>query len=323
LLFLILSTAFGAPANYTGINLSCAEFGAAIPGTLNKDYTFPTHEEVDYFKSKGSNIIRFPFLWERVQPNANGDLDATYLGHIDDIVTYATGQNVNVVLDPHNYARYYGQVVGESNNTADTLGNLWSKLATKYKGNQKVFFGLMNEPNSMKTESWLTDANAAIAAIRAAGAPNLILVPGNAWTGASSWNANWYGTPNGQVMLGVKDPQNNFIFEVHQYLDSDGSGTHPECVSSTIGVERVTDFTTWARTNHYKAFLGEFAGGNNTVCQQAVEGLLSYFEANADVWSGWSWWAAGPWWGDYMYSLEPAAGQDQPQMAWLTPHFHF
>jgi len=312
----------GAPTNYTGVSLSCAEFGSAIPGTYNKDYTFPTHDEVDYFKSKGGNIVRFPFMWERAQPNANGPFDATYFGMIDEFVNYATSQNVYVLLDPHNYARYYSLVIGESNNTADTLTNLWKLLASKYASNSKVFFGLMNEPNSMKTETWLNDANVAIDAIRSVGAKNLIFVPGNAWTGAWTWDQNWYGTPNSQVMLGVKDSANNFVFEVHQYLDQDGSGSGGTCVSTTSGVDRVTNFTLWARTNHYKAFLGEYAGGNNDVCQQAITGLLNYMDSNQDVWVGWSWWAAGPWWGDDSWgSIEPSSnGQDKPQMAWLEPH---
>jgi endoglucanase len=48
--------------------------------------------------------------------------------------------------------------------------------------------------------------------------------------------------------------------------------------------------------------------------------MLTYVEANSDVWSGWTWWAAGPWWGSYMYSIEPNGGTDQPQMATLAPY---
>jgi endoglucanase len=87
-----------------------------------------------------------------------------------------------------------------------------------------VIFGLMNEPHSMATELWLNNANAAIAAIRSTGAENLVLVPGNAWTGAHSWNSNWYGTPNSTVMLNITDSLNNYAYEVHQYLDSNSSG---------------------------------------------------------------------------------------------------
>merc|ERR1719247_184735 len=40
------------------------------------------------------------------------------------------------------------------------------------------------------------------------------------------------------------------------------------------------------------------------------------------AWLGWSWWAAGPWWGPAPMSLEPNTdGSDKPQFAWLAKHF--
>lgn len=109
-------------------------------------------------------------------------------------------------------------------------------------------------------------------AIRSAGATNKILVPGNAYTGAHSWTANYYGTANSAEMIKITDPGNNFAFEVHQYLNSDSSGATEDCVSTTVGVERLTSFTNWLKSNNKKAFLGEFAGGNNQVCRTAVTG---------------------------------------------------
>jgi hypothetical protein len=47
-----------------------------------------------------------------------------------------------------------------------------------------------------------------------------------------------------------------------KYLDTDSSGSHPECVSTTIGAERVQNFTAWCRQHGFKALLGEFAGGS-------------------------------------------------------------
>jgi len=67
---------------------------------------------------------------------------------------------------------------------------------------------------------------------------NVVTVPGNAWTGAHSWLKSDYGTPNGTVMKGIVDPGKNMVFEVHQYLDADSSGTSATCVSATIGAER-------------------------------------------------------------------------------------
>jgi hypothetical protein len=48
--------------------------------------------------------------------------------------------------------------------------------------------------------------------------------------------------------------------------------------------------------------------------------MITSMERDSDVWLGWSWWAAGARWGDYMFSLEPKNGKDRPQMAWLQPH---
>ena len=166
-----------------GVNLASAEFGSSLPGTYDKDYTYPTQAEVDYFVTKGMNVFRLPFRWERLQPSEKGALDSVELGRVDAFVAHATARGAHVVLDPHNYARYYGQLVGTEVGD-DALADLWSKLAAHFKANPKVIFGLMNEPHDMTTELWRDDANAAIQAIRAAGATNLILVPGNGWTGA-------------------------------------------------------------------------------------------------------------------------------------------
>lgn len=95
---------------------------------------------------------------------------------------------------------------------------------------------------------------------------------------------------------------------MHQYLDSDGSGTHADCVSSTIGAERLQAATQWLKQNGKKGILGETAGGANSQCISALTGMLQYMEDNTDVWEGWLWWGGGPWWGDYMFSMEPPSG---------------
>ena len=315
-----------APVIYTGVSLAGADFGENnLPGIYNTHYTYPTHGEVDYFTGKGMNTFRVPFRWERLQQTQFAAFDAAEAARLDDVVNYATGRGASVLLDPHNYARYFGGIVGQSSVPSSAFADFWTKLANRYKSNPKVIFTLMNEPNTMPTELWRDDANAAIAAIRATGATNLILVPGNAWTGASSWLQNWYGTPNGTVMLTINDPLNNYAFEVHQYLDGDSSGSSETCVSATAGAERLAVFTNWLRQNNRRGFLGEFAGGRNSLCYTALDNMLNYVDANNDVWIGWTYWAAGPWWSEYIFTLEPTNCPlnctDRPQMAILAPHF--
>lgn len=124
-------------------------------------------------------------------------------------------------------------------------------------------------------------------------------------------------------MLGIRDPSNNYAFEVHQYLDSDYSGTHSSCVSSTIGSQKLSGFTSWLRQNDKRGFLGEFGGGGggDATCKSAIDDVAKHLEANANVYLGWTYWAAGPWCGNYFTSLEPSGGTDN-STATYCPGFH-
>ncbi|MEO7718638.1 MAG: glycoside hydrolase family 5 protein [Capsulimonas sp.] len=310
------------PLSFTGVNLAGGEFGDVKPGTppiYGQKFIYPSATEFDYFAGKGVNIIRLPFHWEVLQPEMNKPLDPTELARLQSVVQSANDHHLTVILDPHNYARYYGKVIGTPDVPAEAFADFWSRLSTNFQHNPRVWFGLMNEPHDMPTSQWLGAANAAIAAIRKTGANNLILVPGNNWTGAHSWVGDG-ADANGNVMLGVKDPAKHYAFEVHQYLDSDNSGTHKEVVSQTIGVERLRTFTEWCRQHHVRGFLGEVAVAENSDGKAAIENMLVDMEKNRDVWVGYTWWAAGPWWGEYMFSLEAKGGVDRPQMGYLSGH---
>ncbi|MEO7432394.1 MAG: glycoside hydrolase family 5 protein [Dokdonella sp.] len=312
-----------ANTTFGGVNLSSAEFGNAIPGTPNVDYTWPTNAELDYFRSRGMNVVRVAFKWERMQAALNAPLEANYLASLDAVVAHASTIGLHVILDPHNYARYRGNVVGTPDVPDSALADFWSRLSAHFVGNDALIFGLMNEPHGMPTEQWAQAANAAIVAIRSTGAQQLILVPGNAWTGAHSWSSNWYGTPNATAMLAITDSGSRFAFELHQYFDSDSSGTSSTCSSAAgTGANQSQGVTTWMRTHGYRGFLGEFASADNGDCSAAVNSAMNHLRANADVWLGWTWWAAGPWWGDYIFTLEPTSGfsVDRPQMSWLMPY---
>jgi endoglucanase len=318
---------------YGGVNLSGAEFGESqLPGTYGTHYTYPTPAEIDYYAGKGMNIVRIPFRWERLQRTLYGPLDGAEFARLSYIVGYAASRGVDALIDPHNYARYNGNLVGSGAVPNSAFADFWRRVALQFGANPRVWFGLMNEPHDMPTEQWLAAANAAIAAIRNAGATNWILVPGNAWTGAHSWSDSWYGTPNATVMRGIVDPGHHFAFEVHQYLDGDSSGTSSQVVSAQIGSQRLADFTAWLRANGYQGFLGEFAvaassvgGAGSQIGDEALANMLGHLASNDDVWLGFTWWAGGPWWGEYMFTLEPQnlgapSQSDRPQLAVMQPY---
>ncbi|KAJ5738958.1 Glycoside hydrolase superfamily [Penicillium malachiteum] len=285
---------------WVGCNESGAEFGTNIPGTLGTDYTWPTTSKIQVLRDAGMNIFRVPFLMERLTPDGmTGSLATTYFDDLKTTVEFITNSGAYAVLDPHNYGRFNGDII---TSTSD-FGTFWKTVATEFADNDLVIFDTNNEYHDME-QSLVLDLNqAAIDAIRAAGATTqYIFAEGNAYTGAWSW------TTYNDNMSNLTDTEDKIIYEMHQYLDSDSSGTSETCVSSTIGQERLESATQWLKDNNKKGFIGEFAGGVNSVCETAVEGMLSYMSENSDVWMGAEWWSAGPWWGTYMYSLEPTDG---------------
>lgn len=319
------------PLEWRGVSLSSAEWGEKnLPGVYDKDYVYPSVASTAYYQAHGMNLVRVAFRWERLQPKLQGEFDAAELKRLHEFVDGATARGLTVLLDPHNYAAYVvngkEQRIGSTDAVSiSAFADFWRRLALEFSKNPNVMFGLMNEPHDLPTETWLAAAQVALDTIRLTGATNIVTVPGNGYTGAWSWfEYKWYGTANADVMGRLKDSLGNdhLLIEVHQYFDKDGSGTKDECVSPTIGRERLEKFTAWARQYGYRALLGEIGGGagENKVCEQAVQSAMEHLHANPDVWAGWAWWAGGPRWGDYMMSLEPKAdGSERPQMRWLEP----
>jgi hypothetical protein len=143
-----------------------------------------------------------------------------------------------------------------------------------------------------------------------------------------SWQDNWYDTSgqklsNAAEMIKITDPKNNFVFEVHQYLDSDfgGSYTNGECLSATIGSEKAKPFVAWLRANNRKAILAEVGTPNTALCSKSVNDFLTYINANSDVMVGWLWWNAirDNFWGNYSLDLTPKNGVDDPRINWIAP----
>ncbi|KGO46766.1 Glycoside hydrolase, superfamily [Penicillium expansum] len=284
-----------------GVSESGAEFATSkIPGTAGQDYSWPKTSEVQILRDAGMNIFRVPFLMERlVQNGIAGSLDATYLAGLKSTVKFVTDSGAYVVIDPHNYGRYHGNII---TSTSD-FKTFWKTVAAEFRSNEKVIFDTNNEYHNIDQTLVLNLNQAAIDGIRAAGATSqYIFVEGNGYSGAWSW------TTDNDNLKALTDPHDKIVYEMHQYLDTDSSGTSESCVSATIGKERLQSATAWLKSNNKKGFLGEFAGGVNSNCEAAVEDMLSYLSENSDVWTGAEWWAAGPMWGSYMYSLEPKSG---------------
>lgn len=302
-----------------GLNLAGGEFAPErAPGVVDRDYVYPTAEVAAPFLKAGMDTVRLPVLWERIQPDPMSPLSDVEMKRIDASLDALKGFRA-VIIDVHNYARYKGVRLDQDPSGAAKLADLWTRLANRYKARPDIVFGIMNEPYDIGAGDWRGIVDPVVAAIRNTGAKNLLLISGTRWSGAHSWLA---GGPdsNGAAFADFTDPGDHFLFELHQYLDTDSSGTKPTCVDAGLGADRLRDVTRWLRDRRVGAVLGEFGGGQGADCLAGLEAMLAYTDANADVWRGWTYWAGGAWWGDYPLSIQPDARGDKPQMRVLTNH---
>lgn len=304
---------------FYGVNLPSATFGKKHrPGVYGKDYIYPSGAIAEPFRDLGMNTIRLPFLWERLQHEPFGPLDADELNRLDRSVNELSGFRT-IILDVHNYGRFSGTKLDDPAKGGAMFADLWTKLARHYSGNRRVAFGIMNEPHGIDAGVWRVISDQAIAAIRRTGARNLVLVPGTRWSGGHSWKSGG-GDSNAAAMSGFRDPAGNFMFEIHQYLDRDSSGTHPDCVDPTVGRRRLKAVTNWLRDQRARAILAEFGASSSPVCLKALDDLLDFLDENGDVWAGWTYWAGGARWRNYPFDIQPEGGQPKPQTEILSRH---
>lgn len=287
--------------------------GHVQPGQINVNYHFPSPESIKTYADFGFKIIRLAITWERLQPHLEQPFDANYLGKIDEFIDEADKQDLLVLLDVHNYGKYKGQLIGSEAVPTKTFSDLWFGIAQHYKTQENMMFGLMNEPNKQDAKTWAEIAQEGISAIRDAGARQKIMVPATYYSSAALWLHKDGQYSNGEALESIQDPLHNIVFEAHQYLDKYSTGTKPKCVSSDIGVKRLTAFTGWLKEHGFKGFLGEFGASDKETCQLALRNMLDYMKANKDVWFGWSYWVADPWFDGYMFNIYPPDTTKFPQ----------
>ncbi len=296
-----------------GVNLSGAEFGhERLPGLLNKDYVYPSRKDLAYFRGLKMNVIRVPFRWERLQKQVNADLDPTELAQLRQVVAWATELDLCVLLDLHNFGAYHGRTLGSTGLPASAFNNVWLRLHSEFDKPDRIAFGLMNEPALLPVAQWMAIAQQTVLALRQAGAKNLLLVSSGRWSGAHEWATTFDGTSAATGFRNFRDPLNNFAIEVHQYADANYSGTSNTCIDAARLRILMANITTWAKQEKTRLFLGEFGVASSTECLVALRTLLESAQ-DAEVWLGWTYWSAGPWWGSYPFSIQPGDGEAAPQ----------
>lgn len=306
------------PVQLVGVALSGAAFGPSVlPGKHGTNYIYPAESYYKKYAEQGLKLVRLPFLWERIQPQLDTELDAAQLALLTQSLDFAQKHGVKVVLDMHNYYRYYKQPIGSENVPIKSFADTWKRIALKV-GNHPALsgYGLMNEPNTKGL--WPEAALAASKAIRTVDKGSWIYVAGDRFSSAWHWPQS-----NTQLIADpwMRDPQNNLIFEAHMYLDRDTSGMYAdktETFAPDLGINRAKPFVDWLRTNNLRGFIGEMGvPGYAPDAIVAMDNLLGYLRENCVPLT---YWAAGPWWGKYILALDVSGGAEQPQLPVLRKH---
>jgi cellulase (glycosyl hydrolase family 5) len=241
-----------------GITVAGGEFGAPVneqfdsfsnrnPGTYGNDYHFDSIETFQYIASRGIEIVRIPFRWERLQPDLGAPLDPDELVRLKGVVSRASSAGLGVVLDMHNYGAFYladGErgarcPIGSQQCPISSFVDVWERISAAFEDeNGVVAYGLMNEPVGLQPESGLSEADVwheasqqALMAIRERGDDKLITVAGYFWSGVRDWT-KWNPEP------WIDDPSDHFLYEAHHYFDRDGSGSYEHSYADEVTAAR-------------------------------------------------------------------------------------
>lgn len=304
-----------------GVNISGAELNGGRPGARpNFDYVYPTEGEIAWAASHHMTVIRLPVEWSRLQPSLGGGIDEAEWNRVVAVIRMARSHDIRVILDLHDYGAWRGRAIGGVDLPDAVFADTWGRIAALARHQPELILGLMNEPHLQSAPQWERSAQAALDAIRRAGARNLVLVPGANWDGAHSWTAGGTAS-NAAAMDHFVDPAGAPVaFEFHQYFDHDFSGTKPDCLAPAAAIRTLEPATAWLAAGHRQGFLGEFATAGTPACLDTLDAVLTYLHAHPAQWTGWTYWAAGAWWRNYMFSVEPSHGAEHPQMAVLSRH---
>lgn len=304
-------------------------------GYYSNSTTWATQAGMDYYLGKDMRVFRLVFSWHWMQRKLGGPLDPTVLAALQRQVDYLTGKGAYVIVDVHDFMRRdlnFEQfptgkpkrevIIGEDPAvSASHFADLWVKLALKFKDNPKVMFGIMNEPHDVDGPTLARTYNTVLKEIRSTGATNVVMLDGYGFVADLSWSGTPAGMPLGPL---VHDPGNNFVIDVHKYLDDYSAGQKETCNPGT-GASNLVQATDMARANNWRLFLGEFAVGRNEACYKELDDMLAFLGRNKDVWTGYTWFGVYAGMPGYFvpdrgfwYSIDPG-GPDVQDFSGATP----
>lgn len=340
---------------FAGINLSGLEFGKVIDPTVAPNLSIEDQgspysdlKDTQSMIQAGMNAIRVPVSWGYLQLDGAGqgpiNLDY-YTNYIRPLLQTLTKAKVHAIVDLHAYMRYskfgehYSGCFGGAPCPDGTLildeqayQSVWGQLLKLIQEDgaidkDYIVLDLMNEPVGVPDDKVFTIQASLIKQLRALKFNGTILVEGNNWTGLHSWTTKeWIGSDGKHYTNANLFTRENFakagitdlskvLINVHQYLDSDYSGTHDTCLQdlSSTGQEgfNLDAFADYLKQNQLKAIVTEFGTGTDGAsCSAPLNQFMNYLKDHSAKgknygFAGWTIWSFGHGWGGYNLRVTP------------------
>lgn len=266
-------------------------------GIYGRNYRKNTLAEMTYCRDHGFDYHRLQFKWHRLQPDAlnSASFNSAELGYLTDMADMIGGLGMKFSICPFDYAVYYNFAndtfyeIGSAEVPNATFATFWANLVTIFQGRtyKPWAYDLMNEPNTLSggQEQWFDAAQAAITAIRAIDTATPIIVSGYQWGDTNSWFTD------SDSLKDLVDPNDNLIFEGHQYFDAGDGGNYydGDAIAGYTGdlYDRakplMQPFIEWCRHNNKVGLIGEIATPGTTFWLQVLKGAWDYLEECDDV----------------------------------------
>jgi endoglucanase len=229
------------------------------------------------------NLYGFRHMNEKLQ------LSPAWYSTLDWLVAEAVKQNLNVILDEHDYERCHEDTA----RCRALVLAFWTQVAERYKqAPDKVMFEILNEPNRAMDEQWNSLLAEALALIRKTN-PTRNVVIGPAFWNNISWLPKLELPANDRHIIVTVH-----YYEPHTFTHQGASWGDPEwrklsgitwgSPADLAKVEKDFDAVqAWAKKNDRPILLGEFGAYDKAPQQDRIEYTATV--ARAAEQRGWAW----------------------------------
>jgi endoglucanase len=230
--------------------------------------TYYTEKAVNMMvKEMDIEVIRFAMglrdSWDVGRGYLGETGKALQLGYLKNIVNAAVDQDIYVIIDWH--------LEGSDPYESDAIA-FFTQAAKDYGKYNNVIFEVYNEPKNTNQAAVTAYANKVIAAIRGAGADNLVLVGSNEWS----------SHPEECAASGIEDSKKNFACSLHFYANEHFMGDNGYNARAVKAMEesKVPVFASeWGTTN---------ASGDGSINENSTNQWVSWMAENGVSWANWS-----------------------------------